>query len=169
MSKLAQKLSDLRFLGAANNAHMRSLISFIRRVFGVEQIEDVTDLPSVLTQEVASRTPDDVVEIIYLQKDTDHTFVATVRASFFVTVDEESGNGVHHGSPGTEVELAPGERAQVGDILGWEWDSVRKLNIEFRQAEDNKSCAMSYNLGGRGHIHHVAGLGEVCEFPPNLR
>lgn len=127
------------------------------------------DLPALLMQAVDSKTADDVVEIIYLQNDTDRTYAATVRANFFTTVDDESGAALHHGPPGTEVELAPGERARVGDILGWEWDSARGLTIEFRHAEESGARSVHYNLAAGGRTRHVAGLGEVYEVAPSKR
>lgn len=127
------------------------------------------DLPALLMQAVDSKTADDVVEIIYLQNDTDRNYVATVRANFFTTVDDESGAALHHGPAGTEVELAPGERARVGDILGWEWDSARGLHIEFRHAEESGARSVHYNLAAGGRTRHVAGLGEVYEVAPSKR
>ncbi len=125
------------------------------------------DLPAVLIQGVESRTADDVVEIIYLQNDTDRTYVAKVRADFFTTVDDESGEALHHGPAGTEVELAPGERARVGDIVGWEWDSALGFDIEFRLAEDDGSRRVHYDLQAGGRKRHVAGLGQVYEVAPS--
>ncbi len=124
-------------------------------------------LPGVFTQDVPSRTPDDVVEIIHMQNDTERTYHASVRARFSVTVDDESGAALQHGPRGIEVELAPGERARIGDILGWEWDSaVRRMTIEFRRAGDDRRLRASYNLARRGYERQVAGLGEVYEVYP---
>ena len=125
------------------------------------------DLPTLFEQEVESHTPDDVTDIIYLQNDTDRTYVATVRAKFFTTVDDVSGEALYHGPAGTEVELAPGERARVGDILGWEWDSYLSLVIEFRHAKSSESRRVSYTLRSGGRVRHVDGLGEVLEVPPD--
>ncbi len=125
------------------------------------------ELPALLMQAVDSKTADDVVEIIYLQNDTERTYAATVRADFFTTVDDESGAALHHGPAGTEVELAPGERARVGDILGWEWDSARGLHIEFRHAEDSGALRVHYDLAAGGRTRHVDGLGEVYEVEPS--
>ena len=43
----------------------------------------------------------------------------TAEADFFVTVDEETGAGISHGSGPKRVRLAAGENAKVGDIEGW--------------------------------------------------
>ena len=79
------------------------------------------DLPTVLIQGVEARSADDVGEIIYLENDLDRTYSATVRADYFNAVDDASGEAAHHGPAPSEEELAPGERARIGDILGWEW------------------------------------------------
>ncbi len=121
------------------------------------------DVPTVLIQEVESRTADDVVEKIYLENETDRTYIAAVRARFFTTVDEETGQALHHGPAPTEVELAPGERAQIGDILGWEWDSALSLTIEFRHGDSVAGPRVSYDLLSGRSVRDVAGLGEVCE------
>lgn len=123
-------------------------------------------LPNLLMQGVEARTADDVVEIIYLQNDTERTWVATVRAKFSTTVDDESGAALHHGPAGTEVELAPGERARVGDVVGWEWDSARNIDIEFRHAEGGGLRRVYYILEYGGRPRHVAGLGDVYEVEP---
>lgn len=128
--------------------------------------EPVERLPSVLLQSVPSRTPDDVVEIVYLQNDTDRTALAKVRSKFSVTVDDETGAALRHGAPGTDVVLAPGERVRIGDVLGWEWDSVRTMEIDYRHAADDAPRRVSYNLGGRGRLREVAGLGEVLDVEP---
>ena len=120
-------------------------------------------------QGIESRTADDVVEIIYLQNDTDRTWVATVRAKFSTTVDDESGAALHHGPAGTEVELAPGARARVGDVVGWEWDSARNIDIEFRHAEGGGSRRVYYILEFGGRPRHVAGLGDVYEVEPRTK
>ncbi len=126
------------------------------------------DLPTVLIQGVEARTADDVVEIIYLENDSDRTYSATVRADFFTTVDDASGAAAHHGPAPSEVELAPGERARIGDILGWEWDSWLGLVIEFRHRNSGGGTRVSYDLMFRGRYRHVAGLGMVCEVPGTL-
>jgi hypothetical protein len=131
-------------------------------------VEPSDDLPTVLIQEVESRTAADVVEIIYLENDTDQTCVATVRADFWTTVDDATGAAAHHGPAPTEVELAPGERARIGDILGWEWDSVLGLNIEFHHGASDGGLKVSYDLKRRGCGRHVAALGEVHEVPGAL-
>jgi hypothetical protein len=120
----------------------------------------------VLTQDVPAKTADDVVEVLYLQNTTDQACKATVRARYSTTVDEASGAAAHHGPRGTEVELAPGELARIGDVLGWEWDSSRWLTITFRQAADSEPRELSYELGVRGKRFDVAGLGDVYEVPP---
>jgi hypothetical protein len=125
-----------------------------------------SDLPTLFTLEVPSQTPDDVTDIIYLQNDTDRTFVATVISKFFTTVDEDSGEVLYHGSGGTDVELAPGQRVRVGDILGWEWDSVLDFRVEFRHARSTEPRRVSYTLRSQGHLRHIDGLGEVCVVPP---
>lgn len=155
---------------------MRNFIALARAIapwlpkkwFG-HAAEPGDDLPVVLMQAIGSKTADDVVEIIYLQNDTDRTYVATVRADFFTTVDDESGAALHHGPAGTEVNLAPGGRARVGDILGWEWDSARGLKIEFRRAEESRARSVHYDLAVGGRTRHVPGLGEVYEVAPSKR
>ncbi len=125
------------------------------------------DLPTVIVKETESHhTADDVVEIIYLQNDTDRIWVATVRANFTTTVDDESGQALHHGSAGTEVKLAPGERARVGDVLGWELDSSLGLQIEFRHPEGNGARVVHYMLEFGGPTREVDGLGVVYEPEP---
>lgn len=134
-------------------------------LFPAERDENkARDLPTVLIQEVESRTADDVAELIHLENETDRTYFARVRASFFTTVDDESGEALHHGPAPTEVELAPGERARIGDILGWEWDSMLSLDIEFRYPDSGAGRRVSYDLS-RGRVRDVAGLGEVREVP----
>jgi hypothetical protein len=124
------------------------------------------DLPTVIIEEVEARSAADVVEIIHLHNGTDRTYVAKVRADFWITVDDDTGAALHHGFAGTEVELAPGERAQIGDIVGWEWDSVLGLDIEFRHPEGNGPRRVSYDLARGRSLRHVDGLGEVCEVAP---
>ena len=128
--------------------------------------EAIDALPSVLTRDVPARTADDAVVIIYLRNDTDRTCLATVRARFSTTLDDESGAALQHGPAGSEVELAPGEWAQIGDILGWELDSALSMTIEYRQPGESEPRRMWYDLGGRRHRRDVAGLGEVYEVEP---
>lgn len=157
-NQVRNKFFDLRTGG---------ILRIIHKVFQQAfRAETSDDLPALLIQDVPSRTADDVVDVIYLQNDTERTYVATVRAKFSTTVDDESGEALHHGSAGTEVELAPGERARVGDIVGWELDSYLGFDIEFRRAEDCGSRRVHYDLGAGGRMRHVAGLGEVCEVEP---
>lgn len=145
---------------------MPQLIARLREWPTAARAETNHDLPALIVQGVESRTADDVVEIIYLQNDTDRTWVAAVRAKFTTTVDDESGAALHHGPAGTEVELAPGERSRISDVVGWEWDSSRGLAIEFRHAEGSGSCRVSYLLELGGRPRHVAGLGDVYEVEP---
>ncbi len=146
---------------------MPRLISWLREWPTAARAELNHGLPDLLIQGIESRTADDVVEIIYLQNDTERTWVATVRAKFTTTVDDESGAALHHGPAGTEVELAPGARARVGDVVGWEWDSSRFIDIEFRHADGGGSRRVYYILEYGGRPRHVAGLGDVYEVEPH--
>ena len=163
---------------------MRPLFAIVRAIAPLRRLRSLRrwqphvgshsdPLPSVFTQDVPAKTADDVVEIIYMRNDTARTWAATIRARFSQTVDDESGAEIVHGPPGLEIELAPGERARIGDILGWEWDSaVRRLEVEYGHAGDDGPRRVSYNLARRGYDRQVAGLGEVyqvesIEVPPH--
>ena len=68
----------------------------------------------------------------------------TAETDFFVTVDEETGEGISHGSGRKRVELSAGEYAKVGDIAGWEWDS--SLHFDITVEVEGRSLRLGYNL-----------------------
>ena len=67
---------------------------------------------------------------------------------------------------GPKVKLAPGEMARVGEIVGWEWDSVLKLDIQFRNVPDGELRQESYDLKTTSRTRHIVDLGEVYEVEP---
>ena len=86
----------------------------------------------------------DVTEDLYCYNTTRSLMSLTTEADFFVTVDEETGAGISHGSRPEHVNLAPGEYAKVGDIKGWEWDSGMSFNVTVEI--DDRSFHLEYNL-----------------------
>ena len=83
---------------------------------------------------------------IYCVNLTSRTFEVAARNESFTTVDEETGAGIAHGSPPKTMVLAPGEAAQVGDVVAWEWDGAVGMNITYTPDGDGPPVFASFLL-----------------------
>jgi hypothetical protein len=119
-----------------------------------------TPLPLLLMKDTNNHTSAaDVTEEIYLYNTTDSTFDVKAKSAFFTTVDDETGEGLTHGArPATKL-FPPEEIMKVGDVAGWEWDSVLSFSVDFINEETDIS--VKYDLKISKKARTFPNLGEA--------
>lgn len=102
-------------------------------------------LPTVIVQ----RTPgldtgakDTLVRCVNATADAFHVAVGS---SGFLTIDDE-GTMMQTGPAGVTVTLQPGESAQIGDVVSWEWDGHVGLSIRYTNLRTHRAYGTAYNL-----------------------
>ncbi|GEM_PF-3013943 len=102
-------------------------------------------LPIVIVQ----RTPgldtgakDTVVRCVNPTGDAYHV---EVHSSAFLTIDDE-GTMMQTGPADVTLTLKPGESAQIGDVVAWEWDGHVGLGIRYTNLRTHRTYGTAYNL-----------------------
>jgi hypothetical protein len=109
----------------------------------------MTDELPILVRVTVPKTgfdPDAVDAEIYCVNTTAETFSISTAGESFTTLDEESGEGVKHGSQPLNFLLLPGELKLVADVKGWEWDGHVGIEITFQESGSSEITRKSYNL-----------------------
>jgi hypothetical protein len=90
--------------------------------------------------------PDAVDAEIYCVNITAETFSISTSSESFTTLDEESGEGVNHGSQPLSFLLLPDEIKLVADVKGWEWDGHVGIKMSFQESGSSTVVTNDYNL-----------------------
>lgn len=110
-------------------------------------MQNSPELPIVVNIRLHDRTDAGQIDTeVYCVNITNHVFLVSTQSNSFTTVDEEVGTVVEHGSAPTEVQLASGEAALIGEVAGWEWDGHVGLNLTFQCVDTGSICEASYAL-----------------------
>lgn len=131
------------------------------RKFLPRTIADLGEPLLAAVQRIDHRVPDDIVSDIYAINITDRTFLVTAQADYSVTVNEETGEALEHGSGETQVALKPKSFSKVGDVAGWELDSALRFELLFKGLEEKDFERRSFNLKDSYYHGQLPLLGVV--------
>ena len=103
------------------------------------------ELPTVINLRLPTKGAGEIDTEVYCINTTPHPYRVAVESTGFTTIDDE-GALLHHGSAPVRVTIQPGEVAQIGDVVAWEWDGHVGLVIEFSNIDTGYACRATYNL-----------------------
>jgi hypothetical protein len=102
-------------------------------------------LPIVIVQRTPGLDTGAKDTIVRSVNETGDAYQLAVRSSGFLTIDDE-GTMMQTGPADITLALQPGESAQIGDVVAWEWDGHVGLGIRYTNLRTGRIFGTAYNL-----------------------
>jgi hypothetical protein len=102
-------------------------------------------LPIVIVQRTPGLDTGAKDTLVRCVNDTTDAFHIAVQSSGFLTIDDD-GTMMQTGPADVAQTLQPGESAQIGDVVSWEWDGHVGLSIRYTNVRTGRTYGTAYNL-----------------------
>lgn len=102
-------------------------------------------LPIVIVQRTPGLDTGAKDTIVRCVNTTADPFQVAVRSSGFLTIDDD-GTMMQTGPADITLTLQPGESAQIGNVVAWEWDGHVGLGIRYMNLRTGRIYGTAYNL-----------------------